>query len=173
MKISLIAAVSENSVIGKNNQLVWDLPIDTRFFMKTTEGHCVLTGRRNYESIPEKFRPLKNRTNIVVTRVTDYPSDKPGLVVVNTIKEGIDYARNAGEKELFIIGGGQIYTQTIELSDYLYLTEIKGQFEGDTYFPAFDRGKFEETSRIIHKPDQRHAYEMHFVKLKRIGITTL
>lgn len=168
MKISIIAAVAENNVIGNNNQLVWDLPVDMRFFMKTTEGHCVLTGRRNYESIPEKFRPLKNRTNIVVTNREDYPGNTGGLKIVNTIQQGIDYAKVLDEKELYIIGGGQIYAQTIEIADRLYLTEIKHSFSGDTYFPSFDRQPFEETSRIICEPDQKHAYEMHFVVLDKV-----
>ncbi|GJM30067.1 MAG: dihydrofolate reductase [Cyclobacteriaceae bacterium] len=167
MTISLIAAVSENGIIGGNNQLVWNLPVDTRFFMKTTEGHCILTGRRNYESIPEKFRPLKNRTNIVVTTQQNYLKDAPGLKVVNNIQDGIEFARSLSERELFIIGGGEIYTQTIQQADRLYLTEIKAQFKGDTYFPSFNRDLFEETSRIICRPDAENAHEMHFVTLER------
>lgn len=168
MKISIIAAVAENNVIGNNNQLVWDLPVDMRFFMKTTEGHCVLTGRRNYESIPEKYRPLKNRTNIVVTKRKDYQEKGDNLKIVNTIQQGIDSAKALDEKELFIIGGGQIYAQTIEIVDRLYLTEIKHSFSGDTYFPSFDRHPFEETSRIICEPDEKHAFKMHFVVLDRM-----
>ncbi len=168
MKISIIAAIAENSVIGWNNQLVWNLPIDMKFFMKTTQGHCILTGRRNYESIPEKFRPLKNRTNIVVTRQHNYTDDHDELKVVHSVEEGIELAAKLGEKELIVIGGGKIYEQTINQADRLYLTEVKHQFEGDTYFPSFDRTEWEETSRIICAKDQDHSYEMHFTMLERV-----
>ena len=167
MKISIIAAIAENGVIGRNNQLVWHLPMDMNFFMKTTQGHCILTGRRNYESIPEKFRPLKNRTNIVVTSQHNYSDSHPDLKVVHSVEEGVEVALNAGEKELFVIGGGQIYEQTIDLADRLYLTEVKHDFEGDTYFPSFDRSVYEETSRIIQGPDENHEYEMHFTVLEK------
>ena len=92
MRISIIAAVAENGVIGKNNQLVWNLPIDMKFFMKTTHGHCILSGRKNYESIPAKFRPLKNRTNIVVTTQKGYCKDHDALKVVPNVQEGINLA---------------------------------------------------------------------------------
>lgn len=165
MIISIIAAVAENGVIGRDNQLVWNLPMDMKFFMKTTEGHCILTGRRNYESIPEKFRPLKNRTNIVVTSQPDYSDGNQELKVVHSVEEGIGLASKLGEKELFVIGGGQIYEQTINLATRLYLTEVKHQFEGDTFFPSFDQSVFEETSRIIQLPDEWNEYEMHFTTL--------
>ena len=167
MKISIIAAVSDNGVIGKDNRLVWSLPTDMKFFMKATQGHCILTGRKNYQSIPEKFRPLKNRTNIVVTSQIDFEDQHPDLKVVNKIDDGIALARNLGEKELFIIGGGQIYHQTLAIADRMYLTEIKHPFEGDTFFPSFDRAQWLETSRIVVEPDQHNAYRMEFTVLDR------
>ncbi len=167
MKISIIAAVAENGVIGQNNQLVWELPVDMNFFMKTTQEHCILTGRRNYESIPKNFRPLKNRTNIVITSQQNYSVDHGEVKVVHSVEEGINLAVKLDEKELFIIGGGQIYEQTIKQADRLYLTEVKHQFEGDTFFPSFDRSEYQEISRIIHKPDHRHQYEMHFTVLEK------
>jgi dihydrofolate reductase len=167
MIISIIAAVAENGVIGGNNALPWHLPLDMRFFMKTTEGHCILTGRRNYESIPEKFRPLKNRTNIMVTNQSNYPTRSDRLNIVNSISKGIELALNLQEKELFIIGGGQIYQQAMHLADRLYLTEIKHQFDGDTYFPVLDDSAWDESSRIICKADPENAYEMHFVVLEK------
>lgn len=167
MRISIIAAVAENGVIGKNNQLVWNLPFDMKFFMKTTQGHCILSGRKNYESIPAKFRPLKNRTNIVVTTQKGYCKDHDALKVVPNVQEGINLALSINEKELFIIGGGQVYEQTIELVDRLYLTEVKHKFEGDTHFPSFDKSQWEEKSRIIHTADDDHLFEMHFTVLDR------
>jgi len=167
MRISIIAAVAENGVIGKDNQLVWNLPIDMKYFMKTTQGHCILSGRKNYESIPSKFRPLKNRTNIVVTTKKGYGPDQAGIEVVHNVQEGIDLASSSNEKELFIIGGGQVYEQTIHLTDRLYLTEVKHNFEGDTHFPSFDKSQWEEKSRIIHTADEDHLFDMHFTVLDR------
>ncbi|MGI9544135.1 MAG: dihydrofolate reductase [Cyclobacteriaceae bacterium] len=166
MMISLIAALAKNNVIGKDNELVWHLPDDMRYFMKTTLGHCVLMGRRNYESIPAKYRPLKNRTNIVVTRQMDYQVSEK-VIPVNSVDQGITFARQYGEVELFVIGGGEIYQQTLNIADRLYLTEIKSDFEGDTYFPEFDRSEWKESSRITHPIDPNHAYEFDFVVLDR------
>jgi len=165
MRISIIAAVADNGVIGKDNQLVWNLPIDMKFFMNTTQGHCILSGRKNYESIPAKFRPLKNRTNIVVTTQEGYCKDQADLKVVHNVQEGIDLASSINEKELFVIGGGEVYEQTIQLANRLYLTEVKHKFEGDTHFPSFDKSQWEEKSRIIHAVDENHTFEMHFTVL--------
>src|SRR5690242_3767377 len=101
MIISLIAAVSENHVIGKNNDLPWRLPDDMKFFMQTTKGHYVVMGRKNYQSLPDKFRPLPNRTNIVVTRQLNFSA--PDCVVVGSLTEGIEVAKKAGESEVFLI----------------------------------------------------------------------
>jgi len=161
MIISIIAAVAENQVIGKDNDLVWHLPNDTRYFMNTTKGHHVITGRRNYESIPEKYRPLPDRINIIVTRQPDY--QMAGANVVNAIEDGIGLARNNGEEELFIIGGGEIYQQSLDLVDRLYITEVMANFEGDTYFPKVDYQNWNEVKRIHNLPDHKHAYAFDFV----------
>jgi len=161
MIISMIAAVAENRVIGKDNALIWRLPRDTRFFVETTKGHHVLTGRRNYESIPVKYRPLKNRTNIVVTKQRSYKA--PGAEVVFSLEQGIEMARKRGETELFVIGGGQIYRQALELSDRLYITEIKASFEGDAFFPRYNQSNWTEVSRLKNFPDDQHPYQFDFV----------
>ena len=161
MIISIIAAVAENNVIGKDNDLVWHLPNDTRYFMDTTKGHHILTGRRNYESIPKKFRPLKDRINVIVTRQPDY--QVAGAHVVNSIEDGIKLAQNNGEEELFIIGGGEIYHQSLDLVNRLYITEVKAKFEGDTYFPKVDYQNWNEVKRIYNTPDNKHAYAFDFV----------
>ncbi len=167
MIISLIAAVAENGVIGKDNDLVWRLPDDMKFFMNTTKNHCVLTGRRNYESIPTKYRPLRNRTNIVVTRQPDYGSEE-GIQVAPSVEEGVAMAKSLGEQELFVIGGGQIYEQTINLAQRLYITEVMGSFDGDTYFPQINRSQWEELSRIRHPKDKKHPYEFYYTVLEKI-----
>ena len=161
MMISLIAALSENHVIGKNNTLPWHLPDDMKYFMQTTKGHFVIMGRKNYQSLPEKFRPLPNRTNIVVTRQQNF--DAPGCQIAHSLKEAIEMAARANEPEVFLIGGSEIYQRGLLLADRLYLTEIKSIINGDVYFPPFDRSAWQGSSRIPHKADQRHAFDFDFV----------
>lgn len=165
MKISLIAAHAQNHVIGKNNDLPWQLPDDMKYFMQTTRGHHCIMGRKNYDSIPDKFKPLPNRTNIVVTRQRGFHA--PGCITVNTIDQGIALARANGEPELFIIGGAEIYSATLAQADLLYLTEIHAIIEGDTYFPTFDKNEWKEVSRVPHAADERHAYSFDFVVYAR------
>lgn len=161
MIISLIAALSKNNVIGKSNDLPWRLPDDMKYFMQTTSGHYVLMGRKNYESLPPKFRPLPNRTNLLVTKQKDYIAE--GCHIFHTIEEAIEFAKKNGEPELFIIGGAEIYKATLPLADKLYLTEIDAVIDGDTYFPAFDKSKWQETSRIRHALDEKHKFAFEFV----------
>jgi dihydrofolate reductase len=165
MIISMIAAVSENMVIGRNNDLPWHLPDDMKYFMQTTKGHCVIMGRKNYESIPEKFRPLPNRTNIVVTRQEDFQA--PGCVVVGSLEEALNKAQALSEEELFLIGGAEIYRAGLAIANRLYLTEIKASIEGDVYFPSFNKILWVEESRIQHAVDERHRYSFDFVKYRR------
>ncbi|MEN8251098.1 MAG: dihydrofolate reductase [Bacteroidota bacterium] len=165
MTISMIAAVAKNRVIGKDNDLVWHLPDDMRYFMETTRHHVVIMGRKNYESIPPKYRPLADRTNIVVTRQQNY--NAPGCIMARTIDDALDLAKQKTEEEIFIIGGGQIYSQTLPLADRLYLTEIKHSFEGDTFFPEFDKTNWDEVSRINHGTDEKHQFEFDFVVYQR------
>ncbi|ELR73555.1 Dihydrofolate reductase [Fulvivirga imtechensis AK7] len=161
----MIAAVAENNVIGKDNDLVWHLPDDMKFFMQKTSGHHVVMGRKNFESLPEKFRPLPNRTNIIMTR-------QPGLHiqgahVVNTLNDALDIAKKNKEKEAFIIGGGEIYQLAMDVADTMYITEVKGTFDGDAFFPEFDRSKWLEIERIHHSVDERHEYAFDFVTYQK------
>lgn len=165
MNISMIAAVSENNVIGKDNDLVWDLPDDMKFFMKTTTGHPVIMGRKNFESIPEKYRPLPNRTNIIITRQKNYSA--AGALVVHDLERALAIAREHDESEIFIIGGGQIYSLGLQYATTMYLTEIHAAFDGDTFFPSFDRNEWKEVSRVNHEKDDRHAYAFDFVTYQR------
>jgi len=166
MIISIIAAVAENRVIGKDNDLVWKLPKDMKYFMDTTSGHHVIMGRKNYESLPHKFKPLKNRVNIVVTRQSEYTA--PGTVVVNSIRDGLDYAGKNGESEVFIIGGGEIYAESIDVANRMYITEVKASFEGDTFFPEFDLNLWKEVSRTPNSPDDKHQFAFDYVVLEKI-----
>lgn len=164
--ISLIVAVAENNVIGKNNTLIWHLPADMKFFKEKTTGHCVITGRKNYESIPEKFRPLANRTNVVVTRQKEY--NAPGAVVVSSLEEAIEKAKQTGDTEIFIIGGGEIYKQSIALADKIYLTKIYHNFEGDAFFPELDTKQWKETNKISGIVDEKNQYPHDFITYEKV-----
>ena len=166
MKVSLIVAVSENGVIGKDNDLIWHLPNDMRFFKETTMGHHVIMGRKNFESIPHKYRPLPNRTNVVITRQTDYAAE--GCVVVNSVEEALEVAKNNNDNEAFIIGGGQIYKLALEanLIDKIYLTKVHHSFDGDTFFPELN-SDWKEINKIENKADEKHSYDYDFITLER------
>lgn len=167
MIVSLIVAVSENNVIGKDNDLVWHLPKDLQFFKTTTKGHFVIMGRRNFDSIPEKYRPLPNRTNVIVTRQKDYTTD--GCLITHSIEQAIELAKSAGDKEPFIIGGGQIYKQALEnnLIDRIYLTRVHNEFEGDTFFPKLSSEKWKEVKKENHTADERHSSSFSFITLEK------
>jgi len=161
MTISMIAAMSKNRVIGKNDDLPWHLPEDFSFFKETTKGRYVLMGRKNFDSLPHKFKPLPNRTNVVITRKTDFSAE--GTTTVHSLEDAIAQARKGGESEVFIIGGGEIYRLGLEHADKIYLTEIDGVVEGDTYFPEFDKNIWKETARKHHPADERHQFAFDFV----------
>ena len=134
MIISIIVAIGKNQVIGKNNQLIWHLPKDMKFFMDTTMDTVVIMGRKNYESIPKKYRPLKNRKNVIITRNKSYKAE--GCIVVNSIGESLEVLNNIENKEVFVVGGGEIYKKFLEkgLIDRMYITHIDEHFDGDTFF---------------------------------------
>jgi dihydrofolate reductase len=167
MKVSLIAALAENHVIGKNNDLPWRLPDDMKFFMETTKGHYVIMGRKNYDSLLDKYKPLPNRTNIVVTRQKDLHA--PGCVVVNSVEKGLEIAQQNNEQEVFVIGGAEIYKIALPGADRLYLTEIQARVEGDTYFPEFSKHEWKEVSRKSHPADARHVFSFDFVIYERVS----
>jgi dihydrofolate reductase len=158
MKVSLIVAVGENLEIGKDNDLLWHLPKDMRFFTQTTKGHHVIMGRKNWESIPHKYRPLSERTNVVVSRKENMKFE--GGEHVTTIKEGIELARKNGDDEAFIIGGGQIYRAALNenLIDTLYITRVHSKFDADTYFPEIDFSKWKEISSVHFEADEKNKY---------------
>ena len=167
MNVSIIVAVSENGVIGKDNDLIWHLPRDMKFFKDTTLGHNIIMGRKNFESIPHKFRPLPNRTNIIVTRQTDYSAE--GCIAVNSVEEALEIARKNGDKEPFIIGGGEIYKIALDknLVDKIFLTKVHHSFDGDTFFPKLGR-EWKENGRIDCKADERHTYDYSFLTFDKI-----
>jgi dihydrofolate reductase len=166
MKVSLIVAVANNGVIGKDNDLIWHLPKDMGFFKETTLGHHVIMGRKNFESIPERFRPLANRTNVIITRNSDYKAE--GCVVVNSVEQALEAAKQNGDIQPFIIGGGQIYKLALEnnLVDKIYLTKVHHTFDGDTFFPELNN-EWKEVNKTVNKADEKHAYDYDFITLER------
>ena len=156
MRVSIIAAVAKNLVIGKDNDLIWQLPKDMKFFKDTTKGHHVIMGRRNYLSIPEKYRPLPGRPNIVVTRNRSFEAD--GADVVYSVEAGLALAKAAGEEEAFIIGGGMIYDYALKhgLVDRMYLTKIDKAYEGDTYFPVVQEEGWQTIEEERFEIDDAH-----------------
>lgn len=161
MKVSLIVAVSDNNVIGKDNDLIWHLPKDMKFFKETTQGHFVIMGRKNFESIPHKYRPLPNRTNVVITRQASYQAE--GCIIVNSIEEALVKARESNDTEAFIIGGGQIYELALknELVDRIYLTRVHKEYDGDTFFPELSK-KWKLIKSEAHLADEKHECDYTF-----------
>jgi dihydrofolate reductase len=167
VKISIVVAAAENNAIGKDNRLIWRLPNDMKFFKEKTIGHCIVTGRKNYESIPDNFRPLPGRTNIVVTRKKNYQA--PGAIVVHSLEDAIVEATKRGETDLCVIGGGEIYRQSLNLTDVIWLTRVHHEFDAHVFFPALDPTKWKITWREEHQADEKHAYAFTFLKYERIN----
>ena len=166
MTVSLIVAVSENGVIGKNNDLIWHLPKDMKYFKDTTLGHHVVMGRKNFESIPHQYSPLTGRKNVVITRQNDYTAE--GCIVVSSIESALEIAKLNGDEEPFIIGGGQIYKIALEkkLVDKIYLTRVHHCFDGDTFFPNLGK-EWIESEKIEYKADGKHAHDYSFLIYKK------
>jgi dihydrofolate reductase len=133
----MISAMGKNRVIGKENQMMWHLPLEFKYFKDTTLGHCIITGRKNFEA---QGRALPGRTNIVVTRNIDLKIE--GCIVVNSIEQALEYAQDSGETEAFITGGGEIYKQGLAFADRIYLTEVDYSEDGETYFPEFNESLY-------------------------------
>lgn len=168
MITSIIVAIAENNVIGKDNDLIWRLPNDMKFFRETTANHHIITGRKNYISIPKKFRPLPNRTNIVLTRQTDFKEE--GCVISHSLEDAITHAKEDNETELFIIGGGQIYKEALDkkLIDRMYVTHVNQAFAGDTFFPEIDENKWKKVSEIENPSDEKHAHSYSFTVYEKL-----
>ncbi|GGG48690.1 dihydrofolate reductase [Hymenobacter glacieicola] len=158
---ALVVAVAENGVIGGENRLLWHLPLDLKHFKQLTQGHPIVMGRRTFESIG---RPLPNRTNLVVTRQTDWQAE--GCQTAYGVLQALEAAR-ALDEEVFVIGGGEIYRQALPAADVVYLTEVHHSFAGDVTFPELNPADWREESRERHEPDDKHAYAFSFVTLRR------
>lgn len=161
MIVSLVAAMSENRVIGRDGGLPWHLPKDLQYFKKLTVDHTVIMGRKTFDEVK---RPLDNRRNVVITRNADF---KPhGVTVVPTLQEAL--ALGATEPEVFVIGGGEIFRLALPRADRLYLTVVHATVEGDTFFPAFDSAAWALDEEARHEADAKHAYAFTFRRYSRI-----
>jgi dihydrofolate reductase len=170
MKVALIAAVSRNGVIGHGNELLWRLPEDLQFFKRTTQGNPVIMGRKTWESLPPRFRPLPGRTNIVVTRQAHWQAQ--GAVVVHTFEEALETALesmtgNPHGLRAFVIGGAELYALAMPHADELLLTEIDRDFDGDARFPPWSRDDFVETSRETHRAASPNDFDFAFAGYRR------
>ena len=158
--LSLIVAVDQNNAIGKDNQLLWHLPNDLKFFKKTTSGHSIIMGRKTYDSIG---KPLPNRRNIVITRQKDLHID--GAEVYSSLTEALEHTKN--ETEVFIIGGAEIYKQSLSLASKIYLTLVHHIFEADTYLTDLKLEDWKIVSREDFDKDEKHAYDYSFLLLQK------
>ena len=158
--LSLIVAMAKNHTIGINNTLPWRCPEDLKHFKALTMGHHMIMGRKTFDSIG---KPLPGRTTVVVTRNTDLQIE--GCQMAHSLKAAI--AACAGEDEIFIVGGAELYRQAITLADTLYITEIQQDVDGDAYFPEFDKNAWRETSRVVNSQITPQPLNFHFVTYRR------
>ncbi|MCI4442110.1 MAG: dihydrofolate reductase [Lentimicrobium sp.] len=158
--IILIAAVAENNALGKNNDLLWHLPLDFKRFKEITSGHHIIMGRKTFESFP---KPLPNRTHIVISRQKDYFPE--GCIVVENLEKAIAVCPK--NEDLYIIGGGEIYSQSMHLADQLDITRVHHSFEADVYFPEIDSEIWELTSETFNPKDEKHLFDYTFQKYTR------
>ncbi len=156
--VILIAALQHDRGVGKNNELLWSIKDDMQHFMEATRGNAVIMGRKTWESIPENFRPLANRKNIVVTRDQNYQA--PGAVVVNKFYQALDEA--SSEEKTYVIGGAEIYRQALSYADMLDLTLIQGHKDADSFFPEYE-DYFVEEARSKTFTDPESGVDYSFV----------
>lgn len=169
--LALIAIMARNGVIGHGNRMPWHVPEDARHFRRTTAGCPVVMGRKTWDSLPERFRPLPGRRNIVVTRQAGWVA--PGAEVCHSLDDALQAAgQDAQARRIFVIGGAQLYALALPLADELVLTEIDADFDGDTRFPAWDRSRFTETARQTLPASAEQPLGLAFVTYRRNATTS-
>lgn len=159
--LSMIVAMAENRMIGKDNKMPWHLPDDLKYFKAQTLHKPIIMGRKTFESIGA--RPLPGRPNLVISRNVDFKAD--GVCVFNSVEKALETLKEY--PEVVIMGGAQIYAQWINKVDQLYITEVKARPDGDAFFPEIDHQAWLEVSRQSHPADERHNYAFDFVHYKR------
>jgi dihydrofolate reductase len=174
MKLSIIVAASLNNAIGKNNQMLWNLPEDMKFFKNTTWGFPLIMGRKTFEALGNKALP--GRFNIVISRNAAYSAGDPQVQEAISLTHAIELAAKMDAKEAFIGGGGQIYKESILLCDLIYMTRVQANLEGDAYFPVIPENIFHLTNSLKVPADDKHAYTMDFQtwsKIKSIPVNAV
>ena len=160
--VTLIAAASENNIIGKDNKLIWRLSDDLKHFKELTKGHFVIMGRKTFESMP---KALPNRTNVIITRKTDYKAEN--AIVVNSLEKALKVAEN--DNQPFIIGGGEIYKLSMEIADRIELTRVHTSIEGDTSFPEINLEKWQEVKNEKRLKNEKNEYDFSFLRYDKIN----
>ena len=160
--VTLIAAASENNIIGKDNKLIWRLSDDLKHFKELTKGHFVIMGRKTFESMP---KALPNRTNVIITRKTDYKAEN--TIVVNSLEKALKAAEN--DNQPFVIGGGEIYKLSMEIADRIELTRVHTSIEGDTSFPEIDLEKWQEVKNEKRLKNEKNEYDFSFLRYDKIN----
>ncbi len=161
--LTIIVAAAENNAIGKDNDLLWYLPTDFRRFKKLTTGHHIIMGRKTFESLPGM---LPNRTHVIITRQKDFVQE--GCVVVHSLEEAMAYCSE--DNQPFIIGGGEIYVQAIEVADYIEITRVHKNFENaDTFFPEIDSTCWKLIEEKKYLKDENHKFDFSFLTYKKIN----
>ncbi len=163
MKISLVVAAAANNAIGKSNQLLWHLPNDLRFFKNITWGMPVIMGRKTFEAVN---KPLPGRFNIVITRQPNWKA--AGTVTAINLEDAIEKAVATNAKEAMIIGGGEIYKQSMAIANTIYITRVHATLEGDTWFPEIDETQWKLLSNEDFEKDEKHAYAYSFQQWSKI-----
>ncbi|TBR19100.1 MAG: dihydrofolate reductase [Chitinophagaceae bacterium] len=164
MIISLIVAASTNNAIGKGNKLLWSLPNDMRHFKNTTWAMPVVMGRKTFDSMGGK--PLSGRKNIIITRQKDWKAE--GVISASDLESAIAVAEKIDAKELFVIGGGEIYLQTLPLANTIYLTRVHAEILGDVFFPELDINLWKQVKNQFLSKDEKHAFDYSFQFWERI-----
>lgn len=159
---TIVVAMGEKNGIGADNQLLWHLPKDLKHFKDLTSGHPIIMGRKTYESIG---KALPNRTNIVISRKKNWFEE--GILIVGSIKEAVKFAKKIDEN-VFIIGGGNIYEQTMEIADKLEVTLVKAELKADTFFPKIDPKIWKLTGEVFHEKDDKNQYDFSFQTYEKI-----
>jgi dihydrofolate reductase len=167
MKVALIVAMDREGGIGKNNDLMWHLPSDMQFFKQKTAGQIVVMGRKNHDSIPEKYRPLPNRENVILTRNSSFEAEN--CQVFNSIEACLEHYKNETDRIVFIIGGGEIYRQALELNcvEEMFITHVDKVYDAETFFPKFDESKWAVTEIASHEIDDKHEAGYRIMNYKR------
>lgn len=162
MILTVLAAASENNVIGDHGKIPWKLPRDFARLKELTMGKPIIMGRKTYESIG---RPLPGRTNIVITKKD---MDINGCIVVHSLPDAIAYAKENGANEAFIFGGGELYAQSMDMADRIELTRVHGTVQGDAFFPIIHHEKWKEVWREDHAKDAEHSFGFSFIRYEKI-----